>query len=118
MSAISLLNSLTWLLFFDRVGMSNYLCPPLLERNSRSGRTIIRLMNGRPIGQRFSTNRTIVYCVASDLVVGWGGGEVGFLKGTMVSFTTIHGPLRRQAAVLPGVSCKRSTFVSPAFPDP
>ena len=32
----------------------------------------IRLMNGRPIGQRFSTNRTIVYCVASDLVVGWG----------------------------------------------
>ena len=78
----------------------------------------IRLMNGRPIGQRFSTNRTIVYCVASDLVVGWGGGGVGFLKGTMVSFTTIHGPLRRQAAVLPGVSCKRSTFVSTAFPDP
>lgn len=53
------------------------------------------------------------------LVVGGGeGGEVGFLKGTMVSFTTIHGPLRRQAAVLSGVSCKRSTFVSPAFPDP
>ena len=43
---------------------------------------------------------------------------MGFLKGKMVSFTTIHGPLRRQAAVLPGVSCKRSTFVSPAFPDP
>lgn len=41
----------------------------------------IRLMNGRPIGQRFSTNRTIVYCVASDLVVGWGGGEGGVLKG-------------------------------------
>lgn len=76
----------------------------------------IRLLNDRPIGQRFSTNRTIVYCVASDLDVG--GGGVGFLKGTMVSFTTIHGPLRRQAAVLPGVSCKRSTFVSPAFPDP
>ena len=37
----------------------------------------IRLMNGRPIGQRFSTNRTIVYCVASDLVVGGGGGEWG-----------------------------------------
>lgn len=77
----------------------------------------IRLMNGRPIEQCFSTNRTIAYCVASDLVVG-GGGGVGFLKDTMVSFTTIHGPLRRQAAVLPGVSCKRSTFVSPAFPDP
>ena len=78
MSAISLLNSLTWLLFFDRVGMSNYLCPPLLERNSRSGRTInIRLMNGRPIEQCFSTNRTIVYCVASDLVVGGGGGGWG-----------------------------------------
>lgn len=77
----------------------------------------IRLMNGRPIEQCFSTNRTIVYCVASDLVVG-GGGGVGFLKDTMVSFTTIPDPLRRQAAVLPGVSCKRSTFVSPAFPDP
>lgn len=77
----------------------------------------IRLMNGRPIGQHFSTNRTIVYCAASDLVVG-GGGGVGFFKDTMVSFTTIHGPLRRQAAVLPDVSCKRSTFVSPAFPDP
>lgn len=52
------------------------------------------------------------------IVIGGGGGGVGVLKGHVVSFTTIHGPLRRQAAVLPGVSCKRSTFVSPAFPDP
>ena len=30
----------------------------------------VRLMNGRPIGQRFSATRTIVYSVASDLGVG------------------------------------------------
>ena len=91
--------------------------PPSVREELTFWKDNIRLMNGRPIGQHFSTNRTIVYCAASDLVVG-GGGWVGFLKDTMVSFTTIHGPLRRQAAVLPGVSCKRSTFVSPAFPDP
>ena len=60
----------------------------------------------------------IVPRVIYIVVGGGGGGGVGFLKDTMVSFTTIHGPLRRQAAVLPCVSCKRSTFVSPAFPDP
>ena len=91
--------------------------PPSVREELTFWKDNIRLMNGRPIGQHFFTNRTIVYCAASDLVVE-GGGGVGFLKDTMVSFTTIHGPLRRQAAVLPGVSCKRSTFVSPAFPDP
>lgn len=60
----------------------------------------------------------LLFIVSRVIKLSDGREGVGFLKGTMVSFTTIHGPLRRQAAVLPGVSCKRSTFVSPAFPDP
>ena len=39
----------------------------------------IRFMNGRPIGQRFSAARSIVYSDSSDLGVG-GGGE-GNVKG-------------------------------------
>ena len=48
----------------------------------------IRFMNGRPIGQRFSAARSIVYSDSSDL--GVAGGR-GMLKGAMVSFATFHG---------------------------
>ena len=48
----------------------------------------IRFMNGRPIGQRFSAARSIVYSDSSDL--GVAGGR-GILKGAMVSFATFHG---------------------------
>ena len=42
-SPTSWLNSLKLLLFLERVGTSIYLCPPLLERNSLSGKTILGL---------------------------------------------------------------------------
>ena len=46
-------------------------------------------MNGRPIGQRFSAARNIIYSDSSDL--GVAGGGRGMLKGAMVSFATFHG---------------------------
>ena len=39
----------------------------------------------------------------------------GLFKGAMVSFATFRGPLRRRAVVLPGASCKRSTYASLVF---
>ena len=44
--------------------------PPSLREELTFWKENVRLMNGRPIGQRFSATRTIVYSDASDLGVG------------------------------------------------
>lgn len=61
---------------------------PLLLEELTFWKDNIRFMNGRPIGQRFSAARNIVYSDSSDL--GVAGGR-GILKGAMVSFATFYG---------------------------
>lgn len=66
----------------------NLLLPPSVREELTFWKDNIRFMNGRPIRQRFSAARSIVYSDSSDL--GVAGGR-GMLKGAMVSFATFHG---------------------------
>ena len=54
--------------------------PPSVREELAFCKDDIRFMNGRPIGQRFSAARNIIYSDSSDLGVAGGGGK-GNVKG-------------------------------------